>query len=95
MTRVISSLLLISLAAFLTNSRLSAAKNESQMKSLGAVDIGDATVISKYKDLDDGVICYVITPKFMKTNEVAEYGTGHRKTYEGNNAGSISCVKAK
>lgn len=46
------------------------------------------TLITKYADYSDGVACYVLSPTTMATN----YNDGAER-FEGNNAGSISCVK--
>ena len=46
------------------------------------------TGIFKYADYDEGVACYVLAPKRVK-NSLGTNGV----VYEGNNIGSISCVK--
>jgi hypothetical protein len=48
----------------------------------------DATFIQKFEDPQDGVVCYVMAPNTLSTSTVN--GT---LRFEGNNVGSISCVK--
>lgn len=48
------------------------------------------TVILKWADPSDGVVCYLYSPTTLATNSV-----NFEPRFDGNNAGSISCVKVK
>ena len=46
-------------------------------------------LISKFYDKSDNVTCYIYSPLTMRTSDPFRSD----KTFEGNNVGSISCVK--
>lgn len=50
----------------------------------------EQTVILKWADPSDGVVCYLYSPKTLATNSV-----NFKQRFDGNNTGSISCVKVK
>jgi hypothetical protein len=63
-----------------------------KMQFMGAYDGGQPGVsIYKLFDPTDDVVCYVLTPEIAgrKVNEAGVW------IYEGNSAGSISCLKVK
>ena len=53
----------------------------------------DGTVIAKVLDRKAGVICYILSPSYATYTR--QYGSnGSNMAYDGNNVGSISCVKS-
>ena len=63
-----------------------------KMQFMGAYDAGQPGVnIYKMFDPTEDVVCYIMTPETVTRKEV-QVG---KWVYEGNNIGSISCLKVK
>ena len=66
--------------------------DKPKMQFMGAYDAGQPGVnIYKMFDPTEDVVCYIMTPETVTRKEV-EPG---KWVYEGNNIGSISCLKVK
>ncbi|MGZ8262005.1 MAG: hypothetical protein ACXWTU_03475 [Methylotenera sp.] len=67
------------------------AKPKLQMQYLGTFDGGQPGVgIYKMYDPSDDVICYILMPETAARKLIED-----KLIYEGNNIGSLSCVKAR
>ncbi len=63
-----------------------------KMQFMGAYDAGQPGVnIYKMFDPTEDVVCYIMTPEIVARKEVQ----AGKWVYEGNNIGSISCLKVK
>lgn len=63
-----------------------------KMQFMGAYDAGQPGVnIYKMFDPTEDVVCYIMTPETVTRKEVQ----AGKWVYEGNNIGSISCLKVK
>lgn len=63
-----------------------------KMQFMGAYDAGQPGVnIYKMFDPTEDVVCYIMTPETVTRKQVE----GGKWVYEGNNIGSISCLKVK
>lgn len=63
-----------------------------KMQFMGAYDAGQPGVnIYKMFDPTEDVVCYIMTPETVTRKQV----DGGKWVYEGNNIGSISCLKVK
>lgn len=63
-----------------------------KMQFMGAYDAGQPGVnIYKMFDPTEDVVCYIMTPEAVTRKEVQ----AGKWVYEGNNIGSISCLKVK
>jgi hypothetical protein len=68
------------------------AAEKPKMQFMGAYDAGQPGVnIYKMFDPTEDVVCYIMTPETVTRKEVQS----GKWVYEGNNIGSISCLKVK
>jgi len=64
--------------------------NKSRITYIGQFDAGQPNAsIYKVYDPSDDVVCYILMPEIFNTKK-----SGSTITYESNNLGSISCLKA-
>lgn len=52
----------------------------------------EGSSITKFYDADESVVCYVLHPDIANTHHQSNF-SGDYDSFDGNNAGSISCVK--
>ena len=91
MKRYLIGLMLVStsLAVIAQDKKLA---EKPKMQFMGAYDAGQPGVnIYKMFDPTEDVVCYIMTPETVTRKEVQ----AGKWVYEGNNIGSISCLKVK